>query len=289
MNVGIVAQKGNPRARSLATTIARSLTDRAVSVAVDSVTAEALAADQQTGYGGPSNPAFEPDAIDVAALDTCDLVVSIGGDGTFLFAARGVGQTPMMGINLGEVGFLNAVAPENAIEAVTAVVEDLEDGETETREMPRVQASGEDWTLPPALNEVVVQGPQRGHGNGLGVTVRIDGSLYTSGQADGVLVATPTGSTAYNLSENGPLVHPDVQALVVTEMAAELEMPPLVVDNDTEITVWIEDADEASVVADGRVSETVEPPTKITLQRASDPVRVAGPPLDFFTALGKLE
>ena len=155
--------------------------------------------------------------------------------------------------------------------------------------MPRVRASGADWTLQPALNEVVIQGPQRGHGNGIGVTVRVDGSLYTSGHADGVLVATPTGSTAYNLSEAGPLVHPSVSALVVTEMAAELEMPPLVVDNDSEVTVRVEDAEHATVVSDGRVAEEIEVPTQVTLQRAADPVRVAGPSLDFFTALGKLE
>jgi NAD+ kinase len=289
MQIGFVGQKGNPRARSLVTTLARTLTDRGIGVVVDSVTAEAITADTENGYGGGHTEIFEPEAISVDAMDTCDLVVSVGGDGTFLFAARGVGDTPIVGVNLGEVGFLNAVAPDDALEVVEDVVADLEHGGTETREMPRIEASGEDWTLPPALNEVVVQGPQRGHGNGLGVTVRVDGSLYTSGHADGVLTATPTGSTAYNLSEGGPLVHPDVAGMIVTEMAAELEMPPLVVDDDSEITVRIEDADYASVVSDGRVSREIEPPTRVTLRRANDPVRVAGPPLDFFTALGKLE
>jgi NAD+ kinase len=289
MNVGLVGQKGNPRARSLVETIDRHLRKRDVTVAVDDVTAEALATDRQPGYG-PDSDRFEPKSIDVDELHTCDLAVSIGGDGTFLFAARGIGETPIMGVNLGEVGFLNAVAPDDAIGAVDAVVDDLRaDGQTTTREMPRVQASGEDWTLPPALNEVVIQGPQRGHGNGVGITVRIDGSLYTSGHADGVLVSTPTGSTAYNLSEAGPLVHPSVSALVVTEMAAELEMPPLVVGNDSTVTVRVEDAEYATVVSDGRVSQEIEPPSQVTLQRAEDPVRVAGPPLDFFTALGKLE
>jgi len=295
MLVGIVGQKDNPRVRSLVATIGNSLDDLGVSVAVDETTATALDAEHRSDYNrqgeyGRRADRFEPDAIAVENLDECDLVVSIGGDGTFLFAARGVGRTPMVGINLGEVGFLNAVAPESAIEAITEIVEDLQEvGETPTRTMPRIRADGDGWTLPPALNEVVVQGPQRGHGNGLGVTVRVDGSLYTSGHADGVLVATPTGSTAYNLSEGGPLVHPDVDALIVTEMAAELEMPPLVVDDDVTITVGVEDADSASVVSDGRVSREIDPPTRLRLRRAADPVRVAGPPLDFFTALGKLD
>ncbi|QSG15811.1 NAD(+)/NADH kinase [Halapricum desulfuricans] len=290
MQLGIVGQKGNPRAQSLVEAIGRSFRDDGVEVLVDSVTAETLADEQGRGYGPSGSERFEPDAIAVQDLDTCDLVVCIGGDGTFLYAARGVGDTPIMGVNLGEVGFLNAIAPDDAIETVHEVVDDLRtDGETSTREMSRVQASGEGWELPPALNEVVIQGPQRGHGNGVGVTVRVDGSLYTSGHADGVLVATPTGSTAYNLSEAGPLVHPDVDALVVTEMAAELEMPPLVVGEDSQITVRVEGDDSATVVSDGRVSRDIDTPSQITLQRAEDSVRVAGPPLDFFTALGKLE
>jgi len=289
MKVGLVGQKDNPRARSLVEAIGRSLRQLGVSVAVDEVTAGALEADRRPGYGSASDR-FEPETVAVDDLHGCDLVVSIGGDGTFLFAARGVDDTPIMGVNLGEVGFLNAVAPDDAIDAIESVVEEhRQDGQIGTREMPRIRASGDGWSLQPALNEVVIQGSQRGHGNGIGVTVRIDGALYTSGHADGVLVATPTGSTAYNLSEAGPLVHPSVEALVVTEMAAELEMPPLVVGHDSEVTVRVEDAAHATVVSDGRVSEEIETPTQVTLRRAEDPVRVAGPPLDFFTALGKLE
>jgi NAD+ kinase len=284
MKVGLVGQKDNPRARSLVTSIGRSLVDREIAVAVDTVTADALGAD---GTGG--GPDFDPVPVEIDDIDQCDLVVSIGGDGTFLFAARGVGQTPIVGVNLGEVGFLNAVPPDDAIGVVNEVVSNLRSGATDVHTMPRVRASGDGWSLPPALNEIVIQGPQRGHGNGIGVTVRVDGSLYTSGHADGVLTATPTGSTAYNLSEDGPLVHPAVDGLVVTEMAAELEMPPLVVDGESEITVRVEDEDSATVVSDGRISRRVEPPTQVTIRRADDPVRVAGPSLDFFTALGKLE
>ena len=263
------------------------MTDQDIAVAVDTVTADALSADQGEGFG--AGPAFEPESVEMDDIDQCDLVVSIGGDGTFLFASRGIGETPIVGVNLGEVGFLNAVAPDDAIDVVNEVVSDLQSGGTDVYTMPRIRASGDGWSLPPSLNEIVIQGPQRGHGNGIGVTVRVDESLYTSGHADGVLTATPTGSTAYNLSEDGPLVHPDVDGTIVTEMAAELEMPPLVVDCDSEITVRVENEDNATVVSDGRISREIEPPARVTIQRAENPVRVAGPSLDFFTALGKLE
>ncbi|WP_255197274.1 NAD(+)/NADH kinase [Halorarius litoreus] len=271
MHVGIVAQRGNPRAAELAEDIRRALDAR---VSLDAETAESLG--------------VEGRAAD--ALVGCDLVVSIGGDGTFLYTARAVGDTPIMGVNLGEVGFLNATPPDDAIRAVRAEVARLRSTDDPGfQEMAQVKATGDGFELPAALNEVTVLGPQRGHGQGVGIEVRLDGELYTGSRADGVIVATPTGSTAYNLSEGGPLVHPDVNGFVVTEMCAEGPMPPLVVDPDRELTVRVEEAERAYVVADGRTKHEVTPPTRIRLQRAERPVRVAGPPLDFFAALGKLD
>lgn len=272
MQVGVVAQRGNPRAVELAERLRAELP--AVDIHLDETTADAVG---ETGV-----------AVDEMAA--CDLVVSIGGDGTFLFAARGAGTTPMMGVNLGEVGFLNAVAPENAVEAVGAVVAEVrETGDLTVRTLPRVRATGDGWDLPPALNEIAILGPQRGRANGIGLEVRVDGSLYSGGRADGVLVATPAGSTAYNLSESGPLVHPDASALVLTEMCAQAPMPSLVLGPDSEVTVRVEEADSAIVVGDGRRSQEVTPPTQIAISRAEESLRVAGPPLDFFAALGKLD
>ncbi|WP_436923714.1 NAD(+)/NADH kinase [Halosimplex amylolyticum] len=284
MRVGIVGQRGNRRAAAIVADLYERLDGMGVDVAVDEESAAVTAA-WPSEYPEPAD--F---GVPVDRMREYDLVVSIGGDGTFLFAARAAGSTPIMGINLGEVGFLNAVPPENAIGAVTAEVEEYQErGAVETRDMPRVEASGEGWSLPPALNEVVVQGPRRGHGGGAALEVRVDGSLYTSGRADGVLVATPTGSTAYNLSEGGPLVHPSVSSLVLTEMCGEESMPPLAVDVDSTVTVRLTDADGGFVVSDGRARQELSVPAQVTLERADLPVRIAGPPLDFFAALGKIE
>jgi len=267
----VVAQRDNRRAAGLAAEIRRSVD---ATVRVEEATADAL------GIEG----------VAVEDLADSDLVVSIGGDGTFLYAARGVDGAPVMGVNLGEVGFLNAVPPDGAVEAVGAAVERIrETGSPQVRELPRVRASGEDWSLPPAMNEVAVMGPRRGRGGGVGIEVRVDGSLYGGTHADGVLVSTPTGSTAYNLSEGGPLVHPDVGALLVTEMCAADPMPPLAVPLGADLTLRVDDAPSAVVVGDGRASREVEPPARVSLGVADDPVRVAGPPLDFFAALGKLD
>lgn len=273
MKVGIVAQKDNSRAAFLADDLRKRLRERDVEVDVDRTTAEAL------------DVAGTP----VEELSDADLILSIGGDGTFLYAARGASGTPILGINLGEVGFLPAVGPDSAVDAVMAEIEALEAGEFEAREMPRLEPSSPDWTGEPAANEIVIQGPRRGHGGGVGIEVRVDGSLYSSSHADGVLIATPTGSTAYNLSERGSLVHPSVDGLIVNEMCAAGGMPPLVVDADATVTVTLTDAASAVVASDGRVIHEPTPPTEVSVEVADTPVRIAGPASDFFEALGKLE
>jgi NAD+ kinase len=187
------------------------------------------------------------------------------------------------------VGFQNAVGPAEAVEVVAGVVAAFREGEADVREVPRIAAEGDGWAGHGAVNEVVVQGPRRGHGGGAGVEVRIDGSLYTGGHVDGVLVATPTGSTAYNLSENGPLVHPGVGSLVVSEMAPADGMPPLVAPPDASVTVRIGEGTGGVVVSDGRTRRAVDPPTEVRVARTDPPVRLAGPASDFFEALGKLD
>ena len=273
MDVGIVAQKGNGRAANLAGDIRARLEGTDVTVRLDRATAATL----------------DADGIDVDRMAECDLVVSIGGDGTFLFAARGAGGTPVIGVNLGEVGFLNAVSPEEAVDVVDREVAAFRAGEETVREAPRLAATGDGWESDHAANEIVVQGERRGHGGGVGIEVRVDGSLYSGGHADGVLVSTPTGSTAYNLSERGPLVHPSVEGIVVTGMSAVEGMPPLVVAPDATVSVTLTDAERAVVVSDGREPRTVDVPTEVVVERATPPMRLAGPSVDFFEALNKLE
>ena len=158
MHIGIVAQQDNPRAAELADRLRQGVE---ATVSVDESTAEAL----------------ELPGTAVGDLEACGFVVSIGGDGTFLFTARKVTPTPVLGVNLGEVGFLNVVSPEEALETVRRVTDRFRRGETEFQELPQIRATGDGWSLPPALNEVAVLGPQRGRNNGVGVEISVDGEL----------------------------------------------------------------------------------------------------------------
>ncbi|MDZ7747028.1 MAG: NAD(+)/NADH kinase [Halobacteriales archaeon] len=270
MHVGVVAQRGNDRAVRLA-------------AALDKMTDATVRFDTETAA------ALDRDGIEPSAMCDDDLVVSIGGDGTFLYTARTTDSAPILGVNLGEVGFLNAVTPDEAPEVVAETVAAIRDGEAIYRELTRVQAVGDGIDLPPALNEISVVGAQRGHGNGLDIEVQLDGETYSETHADGVMIVTPTGSSAYNLSEGGPLVHPRADGLVVTEMVADGAMPPLVIAPDDEITVCVSNTETAYVVADGRSRAELEPPAELTVQRARNPTVTVGPELDFFAALEKLE
>ena len=274
MEVGIVARKGSERAVAVADELRDAVVDAGESVWLDAETADALG---EPAAGRP-----------VDALTGCDLAVAVGGDGTFLFVARNAGDTPIVGVNLGEVGFLNAVPPEAAEEALLSEVEAFDRGEMDVREAPRLAARTGDWTSVPAANEIVIQSSRRGPGAGIDYEVRVDGSRYAGGHADGVLVATPTGSTAYNLSEEGPLVHPGVSGLVINEMAADEGMPPLVVDADATVTVSVDGVDEVVVASDGRNTTTLSAPVEVTVERTTPPMRIAGPSSHFFEALGKL-
>ncbi|WP_440771864.1 NAD(+)/NADH kinase [Natronorubrum sp. DTA28] len=281
--VGIVAQRDNERAQGLAAKLVETL-ERGAGIGAECNVSTVV--DDATG-----EPIGEP-GVPVAAMADRDLVVSIGGDGTLLFVAREVGSTPILGVNLGEVGFLNAVAPADAVAAVTDLVAECRDaGALEGRELARLEATCADgeWTLDPALNEVVVHGKRRGHGGGATVEVRVDGDRYAESHADGVLVATPTGSTAYNLSEGGPLVHPSMDALVVTQMAAADAMPPLVVDPETDLELAVSGPETAYVISDGRNRQRLELPATVGISVADEPVTLVGPRGNFVESLEKLE
>lgn len=273
MRVGILGQRQNEQAAALAGEVSAALADRA-ELAFDPETAAAL----------------DRESTPVTALSECDFVVSIGGDGTFLYAARHADTTPVLGVNLGEVGFLNTVAPSDAVSAARREVAHYEKtGRVRSEPLPRVTARGDDWKLTPAINEVAVLGPQRGRGKALAVTLRVDGEVYVNRDVDGILVSTPAGSTAYNLSEGGPLLQPDSGTLVVTPMSPGPPARPLVVPQDAVVTVETRGRETAVVLGDGSQEKRLDLPASVKIETAAEPARIAGPGVDLFGALGKLD
>lgn len=178
-----------------------------------------------------------------------DMVLSIGGDGTFLSASKRVADSgiPILGVNLGRLGFLS----ENTPEAVAAALKKKE-YTIEERTMLSASLLGDNvkknmgfW--PYALNEVTVH---RSGGAVLGVHVTLDGNLLPTYWADGLLVSTSSGSTAYSLSVGGPICMPDAHVLIIAPIAPHnLNVRPLVVPRTAKIGITIETRDEKAVMS----------------------------------------
>ena len=184
-----------------------------------------------------------------------DLVVSLGGDGTMLRTVdlvAGLG-VPVLGVNVGHLGYLTEVEPAG----LTAALDRFFSGDyrVEERMTLAVEAGGHRWT---ALNEAVVEKTVSGHTVRLAVS--ISDRAFTTYAADGVIVATPTGSTAYNLSARGPIVSPAHRALLLTPVSPHMLFDRSLVLAPTEpITLEVVPPARASLVVDGRVVSTLEP------------------------------
>ena len=159
----------------------------------------------------------ELDIETVNEVNESDIVISIGGDGTFLETARLCKQKPIIGINTGTLGYLTEVSPENIEMALKDLLD--ENYEIEDRMMLEgeiIKSTGEVIEIPESLNEIAISK------NTIGVVrfdVTVNGKLINSYTADGVLVCTPTGSTAYNLSCGGPIVDPSANIMTLTPIA----------------------------------------------------------------------
>jgi NAD+ kinase len=183
-----------------------------------------------------------------------DLVVAVGGDGTLLHAARHVAHrdVPLIGINRGRLGFLTDISPEHMLQALDAILGG--DYLAENRLMLRAEIAGSSERAEPlvALNDVVLQKGE--NGRMLDIVTTVDGSYVTTHRGDGLIVATPTGSTAYALSCGGPIIQPNVDALVVVPICPHtLSDRPLVLKSASIIEVRVEsDPDSAAqVLCDG--------------------------------------
>lgn len=216
-------------------------------------------------------------ADEKAALDT-EIVMVFGGDGTFLRAAELARYTDaaLMGVNLGRVGFLAETEPE-AVEETLQAIERCEYS-VEERLAIAVDVIDADGTVVGgtwALNEVSIEKAERSRV--LDVVISIDGRPLTSFGCDGVLCATPTGSTAYAFSAGGPVVWPDVEALLLVPTNAHaLFARPLVTSPNSVLTVSVPaDGNRARASADGRRMVDVPDGGRVDVRKASRPVRIA--------------
>jgi NAD+ kinase len=253
----IVGKRDSPRSIPAVRRVARFVERRGMEAIFDAPTAAALGRRTRPG--------------DAARADLC---VVVGGDGTMLSAARSLRgrPVPILGINLGGLGFMTETGPEEA----ESLLEEVLDGRYDVGRRMTLEAAlvrrGRNVARQSVLNDVVVT--KSALARMIDLKVTIDRQIVTVYRADGLIVSTPTGSTAYSLSAGGPIIHPDMDALMIAPICPHtLTMRPLVVPADSRVEITLETTgSEVFLTLDGQVGYPLRGGDRVRVHRGGEPV-----------------
>jgi NAD+ kinase len=223
------------------------------------------------------------ESLDIASTselgERCELAIVVGGDGTLLHAARTLSSydVALLGINLGRLGFLADVSPEDAASTLDAILSGQYQEEERFLLHARVMRDGEQVNESDALNDIVLH--KWNIARMIEFETYVDGQFVNTERADGLIISTPTGSTAYALSAAGPLVHPSLNAMVLAPICPHtLSNRPIIVSGDSVIEVVVcEHVREAQVTCDGQLSFSVMSGDRVTVRKKDRPVRLIHP------------
>ncbi|HEX5132903.1 MAG TPA: NAD(+)/NADH kinase [Candidatus Krumholzibacteria bacterium] len=269
-SVGIAANLEKEGAREIVRAMAASLTAAGVRVYVD----------DDLATMAPSLP-----GVAAGIPEQCDLLVAIGGDGTILkYARRYVDRTtPLVGVKCGRLGFLAESHPDRVMRL-------LNDGAFCIQNRMRILCTVKHDGIPArsftALNDVVVH--STGYSRMVRLRVEVGGNLLREFSADGLIVATPTGSTAYSLSAGGAIVEPTLEAIVLTPLNPHtMSMRPMVLDASETVRIQVTDAPSGVIATvDGQLGMEFDGSSEVTVRRDTRPTRlVVGTDYDFFALL----
>jgi NAD+ kinase len=259
--IGVVAKVGSPEAAEMAQEMAEWLRRRDLEVALDEATIRARGLDGETPF-------------DVAAA--YDMVICLGGDGTLLAIARTVAPgVPILGVNLGNLGFLTEITRGEVYPTLVQVLAGKFD--TEERSLLEVElrrASGGATQTFRVLNDAVVT--KSALARIIQLTLEVDGHLIARYRSDGLIISTPTGSTAYNLSAGGPIVHPLLPVVVLTPICPHaLALRPFVVSDRSMIEVTLETRrEEVYLTLDGQEGTSLGYRDLVRITRSPNVVRL---------------
>ncbi|MCL2878382.1 MAG: NAD(+)/NADH kinase [Acidobacteria bacterium] len=256
-NVGIIAKKQEQRVRRVMNEIVQWLRSRNVEVVVE--------------------PETEDASADFISTDM-DAIIVLGGDGTLLRAARLVGElgVPIVGINLGSLGFLTEVR----VDERTAALEAMLDGRygIEERGMLQIEVSRDGSALSRylALNDAVINKGALSRLIELEIRIGEQPAIFT--RSDGLIISTPTGSTAYSLAAGGPIMYPTLEAIIVSSICPHsLTNRPLVMPDRQELQVRLMRGRDVMLTVDGQVGMSLRPNDCIKLCRAETPLKLLLP------------
>ena len=266
--IGLISKFGDPTGAGTLNQIAAYLHQRQLRVLLDESSARLI----------PDNGLETASRTMIG--EQCDLVIVMGGDGTMLNAARSLVdyEVPILGVNLGRLGFLADVSPSEIPHRLEAVLQGH--FREARRSLLHAQVLREDEITgeADALNDVVVH--KREVARMIEVDAFLDGRFLNAYRADGLIISTPTGSTAYALAGGGPILHPGLEAVVLVPICPHtLTHRPIVVKADSVIEVVLNSANttEAQVTCDGQISLAIEPGDRILIRKKSRKVRLIHP------------
>jgi NAD+ kinase len=205
--------------------------------------------------------------------DQVDLVVVLGGDGTLLSVTRGaINGTPILGINMGTLGFLTEHPAESLIPMLHATLDGRAATVRRERLLVNVEKPGNEPSTHCVLNDAVIN--KSALARMLDLSVHVNNALVSRFRADGLIIATPTGSTAYNLSAGGPILYPNLEVIVVTPICPHtLTNRPLVLSLDSKVELRLEkQSEEVWLTLDGQQGFPLSIEDVVRIERCMDPV-----------------
>jgi NAD+ kinase len=272
MRFGFLLKRGKPEALEVGADLAEGLLRRGNTVVV-------------TTEDAGMHPLVQ--ALPATQLgEGIDALVVLGGDGTFLFGASLVADhgVPLLGINLGSLGFMAHYTLAEARDAVEAVSAGALPIEERMRLQVSVRSGGREVELRAALNDAVIT--QRVIARLIDLRAELDGGDITTYKADGLILSTPTGSTAYNLAAGGPILTPDLEAIVITPICPHtLTNRPVVVRGEARIVVTNVSDSPVTLTIDGQWSRELGAGDSIEVRKAERPLRTFRPRSTFFAIL----
>jgi NAD+ kinase len=273
-SIGIFVKRHHQDAVRVAAQVAEWLRGRGIEVLAD----EALAAAVPAARSCP--------AEDIP--DAADLLIVLGGDGTLLSVSRLVGDrcTPILGINLGSLGFLTEITRDEII----PVLEQLVAGELTVSERLRldviIRREGTEVARYRVLNDLVIN--KGALARIIDMEAWVDDTYLTTFKADGLIVATPTGSTAYNLAAGGPIISPALHCLVISPICPHmLTNRPIIVSDEAVIRIEVKfQNEEVAMTADGQIGMPLQGGDVVEIRRSPHPTMlVLSPTKDYFQIL----
>jgi NAD+ kinase len=254
-----------------------SMTLRALTSYLEEMQAEVLVDEGIADvFAGTPHPVVDRATLAAA----CDLAIVVGGDGTLLNAARSLAEpgVSVLGVNLGRLGFLVDVSPEEMAQQLARIFAGEYIEEQRTLLYATVTRNGEVLSEGAALNDVVVH--KRDIARMIELDTYIEGAFLSTNRSDGLIVCTPTGSTAYALSGGGPILHPRLSAIAVVPICPHtLSSRPIVVHDDSSIDIFVSAGTvDAQVSCDGQMSYLLDAGDQVTVRRHAHTLRLLHPP-----------